>query len=160
MNSTNMGTGCLHEHRHHLLTIYWAVSVQDMVAIFLQECKGLNARLITFLKSRDAVYKLVSYVIEPAKTWASERQQQRFPFIACEVGTGLSKPRAELACHMLARGYNLDVPLQIETCTSGSTSVLEVTLACLAVARFLLALLHFYRGLAKREHLNELRLTS
>ena len=51
----------------------------------LQECKALNARLITYLKSSDAVYKLVSYVIEPAKTWASERQQQRFPFIACEV---------------------------------------------------------------------------
>ncbi|KAL3130903.1 hypothetical protein ABBQ38_000230 [Trebouxia sp. C0009 RCD-2024] len=51
----------------------------------MQECKALNARLIAYLKSGDAVHKLVSFVIEPAKSWASERQQQRFPFIACEV---------------------------------------------------------------------------
>ena len=51
----------------------------------LQECKALNARLIAFLKEKDTVKKLISFVIEPPKSWASERQQQRFPFIACEV---------------------------------------------------------------------------
>lgn len=89
----------------------------------MQECKALNARLITYLKSRDAVYKLVSYVIEPAKTWASERQQQRFPFIACEVGTSESEPRAAVANHVLSRGCSLDVSLQINMFTSGCMSV-------------------------------------
>ncbi|KAA6426332.1 MAG: serine threonine- phosphatase 6 regulatory subunit 3-like isoform X2 [Trebouxia sp. A1-2] len=51
----------------------------------VQECKALNARLIAFLKEKETVKKLISFVIEPPKSWASERQQQRFPFIACEV---------------------------------------------------------------------------
>lgn len=45
----------------------------------------MNARLIAFLKEKETVKKLISFVIEPPKSWASERQQQRFPFIACEV---------------------------------------------------------------------------
>ncbi len=45
----------------------------------------MNARLIAFLREKETVKKLISFVIEPPKSWASERQQQRFPFIACEV---------------------------------------------------------------------------
>lgn len=51
----------------------------------VQECKALNARLITYLKQKDTVEKLISYVIEPLKSWSSERQQQKLPFVACEV---------------------------------------------------------------------------
>ena len=56
-----------------------------MLLSSLQECKALNARLIAFLREKETVKKLISFVIEPPKSWASERQQQRFPFIACEV---------------------------------------------------------------------------
>ena len=41
--------------------------------------------MIAYLKEPATVRKLIAYVIEPMKSWATERQQQKLPFIACEV---------------------------------------------------------------------------
>ena len=73
----------------------------------LQECKALNARLIAFLREKETVKKLVSFVIEPPKSWASERQQQRFPFIACEVQSAHCT-HGTLSFAMFARSLDVD----------------------------------------------------
>lgn len=104
----------------------------------MQECKALNARLIRYLKGRDAVHKLVSFVIEPAKTWASERQQQRFPFIACEVSFESSgQPQSACKTQNAIRGYRTKFLLQtvryrfcIHTRASGISTLVFLVYCC------------------------------
>lgn len=96
----------------------------------VQECKALNARLIAYLKSGDAVHKLVSFVIEPAKSWASERQQQRFPFIACEVSSCqvlCSHNKLSLNQQTAIHTSVMGLPIDIYFCT---LSVCVVLYAC------------------------------
>ena len=53
----------------------------------MQECKALNGRLISFLKERATVEKLLQYLVQPpSEPAAGEPQQQfKYSFAACEV---------------------------------------------------------------------------
>ncbi|XP_072965394.1 uncharacterized protein [Typha angustifolia] len=53
----------------------------------IQECKGLNTRLINFLRDRAQVEQLLQYIIEDAPEDADSRRTFKFPFIACEIFT-------------------------------------------------------------------------
>lgn len=97
--------------------------------LFAQECKALNARLIAYLKGEDVIHKLVSFVIEPAKSWASERQQQRFPFIACEViklESGMSPQSVYFpdCCYLILENCHKAL---CETSVSASVAVISVS---------------------------------
>uniref|UniRef100_A0A2P2MGJ1 Serine/threonine-protein phosphatase 6 regulatory subunit 3 n=1 Tax=Rhizophora mucronata TaxID=61149 RepID=A0A2P2MGJ1_RHIMU len=53
----------------------------------IQECKGLNSRLINFLRDRAQVEQLLRYVIEEPPEDAESKRAFKFPFIACEIFT-------------------------------------------------------------------------
>ncbi|KAK0604265.1 hypothetical protein LWI29_013930 [Acer saccharum] len=53
----------------------------------IQECKGLNSRLINFLRDRAQVEQLLRYIVEEAPEDAESKRVFKFPFIACEVFT-------------------------------------------------------------------------
>ncbi|KAL4544102.1 hypothetical protein Ndes2437B_g01894 [Nannochloris sp. 'desiccata'] len=51
----------------------------------IQECKSLNSRLTTFLKQKESVEKLVTYLVEDAPSDADAKRQFKYPFAACEI---------------------------------------------------------------------------
>ncbi|KAG6762047.1 hypothetical protein NC652_022649 [Populus alba x Populus x berolinensis] len=53
----------------------------------IQECKGLNTRLINFLRDRAQVEQLLRYIIEEPSEDAESKRTFKFPFIACEIFT-------------------------------------------------------------------------
>ncbi|KAH6810130.1 SIT4 phosphatase-associated family protein [Perilla frutescens var. frutescens] len=53
----------------------------------IQECKGLNSRLINFLRDRAQVEQLVRYIIEEPSEEADSKRTFKFPFVACEIFT-------------------------------------------------------------------------
>ncbi|GMY10332.1 serine/threonine-protein phosphatase 6 regulatory subunit 2-like isoform X1 [Fagus crenata] len=53
----------------------------------IQECKGLNSRLINFLRDRAQVEQLLRYIVEEPPEDAESKRAFKFPFIACEVFT-------------------------------------------------------------------------
>ncbi|KAG8365659.1 hypothetical protein BUALT_Bualt18G0129000 [Buddleja alternifolia] len=53
----------------------------------IQECKALNGRLISFLRERDQVKRLLQYIVEEAPEDAERQRTFKFPFIACEIFT-------------------------------------------------------------------------
>ncbi|KAJ0980742.1 hypothetical protein J5N97_008997 [Dioscorea zingiberensis] len=53
----------------------------------IQECKALNARLITFLRDRAQVEQLLRYIVEEAPEDAEKKRIFKFSFIACEIFT-------------------------------------------------------------------------
>ncbi|KAL5577378.1 hypothetical protein UlMin_019077 [Ulmus minor] len=53
----------------------------------IQECKGLNGRLINYLRERLQVEQLIRYIVEEAPEDAEKRRTFKFPFIACEIFT-------------------------------------------------------------------------
>ncbi|CAA2956888.1 serine threonine- phosphatase 6 regulatory subunit 3 [Olea europaea subsp. europaea] len=53
----------------------------------IQECKGLNGRLINFLRERAQVEQLVRCMVEEATEDADKQRTFKFRFIACEIFT-------------------------------------------------------------------------
>ncbi|KAK2980557.1 hypothetical protein RJ640_006050 [Escallonia rubra] len=53
----------------------------------IQECKGLNSRLINFLRDRAQVEQLLRYIVEEPLEDAESKRIFKFPFIACEIFT-------------------------------------------------------------------------
>ncbi|PKA53568.1 hypothetical protein AXF42_Ash009064 [Apostasia shenzhenica] len=53
----------------------------------IQECKGLNNRLINFLRERSQVEQLICYIVEEAPDDTEKKRSFKFPFIACEIFT-------------------------------------------------------------------------
>ncbi|KAM3692360.1 hypothetical protein ACJW31_08G083200 [Castanea mollissima] len=53
----------------------------------IQECKGLNSRLINFLRDRAQVEQLLRYIVEEPPEESESKRAFKFPFIACEVFT-------------------------------------------------------------------------
>lgn len=51
----------------------------------LQEIKSRNNRLLDFLESENTVAKLVSYLVSPAESDASDLRIYKYPCISCEV---------------------------------------------------------------------------
>ncbi|XP_068664556.1 uncharacterized protein [Aristolochia californica] len=51
----------------------------------IQECKGLNCRLINFLRDATQVEQLLRYIVEEPPEDAESKQIFKFPFIACEI---------------------------------------------------------------------------
>ncbi|KAH9317990.1 hypothetical protein KI387_019759, partial [Taxus chinensis] len=51
----------------------------------IQECKGLNNRLINFLRDKERVQHMLQYIVEEPPEDAESRRCFRFPFIACEI---------------------------------------------------------------------------
>lgn len=51
----------------------------------IQECKGLNNRLINFLRDKERVQHMIRYIVEEPPENAESRRCFRFPFIACEI---------------------------------------------------------------------------
>ena len=51
-----------------------------------QEVRSLNNRVLEFLQKPAAVAGLVGHMVSPPPPDASEQQQMRLPFAACEVG--------------------------------------------------------------------------
>lgn len=51
----------------------------------IQETKGMNVRLIGFLKQRDVVQQLVQFLVQPAQDPADNQRQFKYPFAACEI---------------------------------------------------------------------------
>ena len=46
----------------------------------VQECKSLNPRLTEFLKKKDVVEKLVSYLVETPEDGADDKRTFKYPF--------------------------------------------------------------------------------
>ncbi|XP_028072268.1 serine/threonine-protein phosphatase 6 regulatory subunit 3-like isoform X2 [Camellia sinensis] len=53
----------------------------------IQECKGLNSRLINFLRDRAQVEQLLRYIVEEPPEDAESKRTFKFPFISCEIFT-------------------------------------------------------------------------
>ncbi|KAH6827993.1 SIT4 phosphatase-associated family protein [Perilla frutescens var. hirtella] len=53
----------------------------------IQECKGLNSRLINFLRDSAQVEQLLHYIVEEPSEDADSKRTFKFPFIACEIFT-------------------------------------------------------------------------
>ncbi|WCJ41014.1 SIT4 phosphatase-associated family protein [Euphorbia peplus] len=53
----------------------------------IQECKGLNSRLINFLRDSAQVEQLLRYIIEEPSEDAESKRAFKFPFISCEIFT-------------------------------------------------------------------------
>lgn len=51
----------------------------------VQECKSLNPRLTEFLKKKENVEKLVSYLVETPEDDADDKRTYKYPFTACEI---------------------------------------------------------------------------
>ena len=51
----------------------------------VQECKSLNPRLTEFLKKKDVVEKLVSYLVETPEDGADDKRTFKYPFTSCEI---------------------------------------------------------------------------
>ncbi|XP_068652841.1 uncharacterized protein [Aristolochia californica] len=51
----------------------------------IQECKGLNSRLINFLRDAAHVEQLLRYIVEEPPEDAESKRIFKFPFIACEI---------------------------------------------------------------------------
>lgn len=51
----------------------------------IQETKGMNVRLIGFLKQRDNVQQLLQYLVQPAPDPSDNQRQFKYPFAACEI---------------------------------------------------------------------------
>ena len=51
----------------------------------VQECKSLNPRLTEFLKKKEVVEKLVSYLVENPDDGADDKRTFKYPFTSCEI---------------------------------------------------------------------------
>ena len=51
----------------------------------LQECKGLNRKLVDYMATPSIVEQLVSYVVNPAAEDAEDKIKVKYPFVASEV---------------------------------------------------------------------------
>lgn len=51
----------------------------------IQECKSLNARLTAFLKKKETVQQLITYLVETPDESDDPKRQFKYPFAACEI---------------------------------------------------------------------------